>query len=349
MCPEAQVQLHAALAARQEPPPPIDPDLAELQCSLCMNTLLEPVTTPCGHTWCRSCVLQTVDHRLSCPLCRTDLPGWSYFSGRPSNSILTQILERYHAEEYRSRRMAHEAVKEQEVIPIFVCTVLCPGEGQGLHIHEPKYRLMIKRVMETTKKFGVIPPSARPYVGTLVDVLHCRPVQGSDLAQTPEGPQPRLVVMVTGIHRFRILECVNHPDGYHMARIERFDDLDIEDEIAGESPEAGTPSVTTQVMRNYSSAHGGQPSHVNDAEIVRLHLETTRTFVQNLRQYLPPSQLAQFDRQYGPIPSEIADLSFWITQIMPFSQQIKYTLLTCQRPFKRLAMIVACVEQAANG
>lgn len=41
-------------------------------------------------------------------------------------------------------------------IPIFVCTVAYPGVACPLHIFEPRYRLMMRRCMETgTKKFGM--------------------------------------------------------------------------------------------------------------------------------------------------------------------------------------------------
>ncbi len=41
-------------------------------------------------------------------------------------------------------------------IPIFVCTVAYPGIPCPLHIFEPRYRLMMRRCMETgTKKFGM--------------------------------------------------------------------------------------------------------------------------------------------------------------------------------------------------
>lgn len=41
-------------------------------------------------------------------------------------------------------------------IPIFVCTVAYPGVPCPLHIFEPRYRLMMRRCMDTgTKKFGM--------------------------------------------------------------------------------------------------------------------------------------------------------------------------------------------------
>ena len=45
----------------------------EFACPLCANLLFEPVTTPCGHSFCRDCLLRAMDHKNHCPVCRTIL------------------------------------------------------------------------------------------------------------------------------------------------------------------------------------------------------------------------------------------------------------------------------------
>jgi hypothetical protein len=43
----------------------------DTDCILCMKLLCEPVTTPCGHTFCRACFSRALDHSSKCPCCRT--------------------------------------------------------------------------------------------------------------------------------------------------------------------------------------------------------------------------------------------------------------------------------------
>ncbi len=43
----------------------------DLECILCMKLLYEPVTTPCGHTFCQPCFSRALDHSNKCPNCRT--------------------------------------------------------------------------------------------------------------------------------------------------------------------------------------------------------------------------------------------------------------------------------------
>lgn len=42
---------------------------SDFDCVLCSRTLWRPVTTPCGHTYCRVCLDRCLDYSSSCPLC----------------------------------------------------------------------------------------------------------------------------------------------------------------------------------------------------------------------------------------------------------------------------------------
>ncbi|XP_055498515.1 uncharacterized protein LOC129701398 [Leucoraja erinacea] len=56
-------------------PDPAPPQLSatDFDCSLCFRLLFEPITTPCGHSFCRQCMERCLDYRPSCPLCKQDL------------------------------------------------------------------------------------------------------------------------------------------------------------------------------------------------------------------------------------------------------------------------------------
>jgi phosphoribosylformylglycinamidine (FGAM) synthase PurS component len=34
----------------------------DLDCTICLKLLYNPITTPCGHSFCRACLLQTMDY-----------------------------------------------------------------------------------------------------------------------------------------------------------------------------------------------------------------------------------------------------------------------------------------------
>uniref|UniRef100_A0A673FLM7 E3 ubiquitin-protein ligase TRIM39-like n=1 Tax=Sinocyclocheilus rhinocerous TaxID=307959 RepID=A0A673FLM7_9TELE len=69
-------------------------DIFELQCSVCLDVFTNPVTTPCGHNFCKSCLNQCWDKSedCSCPFCKET------FSKRPDlkiNTALRQVVQHF--------------------------------------------------------------------------------------------------------------------------------------------------------------------------------------------------------------------------------------------------------------
>nr|NP_001035464.1 bloodthirsty-related gene family, member 32 [Danio rerio]XP_021325749.1 E3 ubiquitin-protein ligase TRIM11 [Danio rerio]AAI15346.1 Zgc:136954 [Danio rerio] len=61
----------------------------ELQCSICLDVFTDPVTTPCGHNFCRTCLDQywTNTHTCCCPICKEK------FSKQPDLKVNTTLRE----------------------------------------------------------------------------------------------------------------------------------------------------------------------------------------------------------------------------------------------------------------
>ncbi|XP_051515175.1 E3 ubiquitin-protein ligase TRIM39-like isoform X2 [Myxocyprinus asiaticus] len=61
----------------------------ELQCSICLDVFTDPVTTPCGHNFCKTCLNECWKNtqNCSCPLCNET------FSKRPDLKINTTLRE----------------------------------------------------------------------------------------------------------------------------------------------------------------------------------------------------------------------------------------------------------------
>jgi len=54
----------------------------------------DPVSTPCGHTFSRSSIVQALRHNPICPLCRADLHGFNA-QAEPRNVIISYLIEQY--------------------------------------------------------------------------------------------------------------------------------------------------------------------------------------------------------------------------------------------------------------
>ena len=82
----------------------------DYECPLCMRTLWKPITTPCGHTFCKTCLDRVLDHNTNCPMCKSAALK-SYLSERretmPNEFVETQ-LKLHLPTEYAERMKIHE-------------------------------------------------------------------------------------------------------------------------------------------------------------------------------------------------------------------------------------------------
>mmetsp|Transcript_3642 Transcript_3642/g.5046 ORF Transcript_3642/g.5046 Transcript_3642/m.5046 type:complete len:329 (-) Transcript_3642:1632-2618(-) len=194
-----------------------------LDCPLCQSLFYEPITTPCGHTFCRSCILRAMDHDNKCPMCRTPVhisPEYGV------NVLLVQIIEGNFPEEYLQRKdeVQEEKNAQNFTMPLFLLgsLVLFPRESLSLHVFEPRYRLMIRRAMEGSRRFGIV-----AYINNdLVEIGTTAVIQNQSML--PDG---RSLLQTVGEKRFKVKSLFNQ-DGYVVARIEY-----VEDEPLPQEPE----------------------------------------------------------------------------------------------------------------
>nr|XP_012948209.3 E3 ubiquitin/ISG15 ligase TRIM25 isoform X2 [Anas platyrhynchos] len=105
-----------------------EPNLAgleeDLTCSICLSLFDTPVTVPCGHNFCASCLDLTwaeLDAGFSCPQCRTTFPG------RPQlrkNTVLCRVVEQLQGctaaeEQQKQEDEEDEAVAEEAASPVY--------------------------------------------------------------------------------------------------------------------------------------------------------------------------------------------------------------------------------------
>ncbi|KAG5851529.1 LON peptidase N-terminal domain and RING finger protein 2 [Anguilla rostrata] len=208
---------------RQVPPELLDS--ADMECSLCMRLFYEPVATPCGHTFCLKCLERCLDHNPTCPLCKENLCEYLATRGYHKTLLMEEVLVRYLSDELAERKkIQEEELKElsnlTQEVPIFVCTMAFPTIPCPLHVFEPRYRLMIRRSMETgTKQFGMCIADEQKGFADYGCMLEVR-----DVKFFPDG---RSVVDTIGVSRFKVLSH-GQRDGYNTAKIEYLEDRKVE-------------------------------------------------------------------------------------------------------------------------
>ncbi|XP_064933879.1 LON peptidase N-terminal domain and RING finger protein 3 isoform X4 [Columba livia] len=83
-------------------------DPSDLDCSLCMRLFYEPVTTPCGHTFCLKCLERCLDHNPKCPLCKEGLSECLAMRKYCKTVLMEELIARYLPEELTERRKIYE-------------------------------------------------------------------------------------------------------------------------------------------------------------------------------------------------------------------------------------------------
>ncbi|XP_077434521.1 LON peptidase N-terminal domain and RING finger protein 3-like isoform X2 [Vanacampus margaritifer] len=206
-------------------------DPTDLECSLCMRLLYEPVTTPCGHTFCLQCLKRCLDHNPKCPLCKEELSEYLVQRQYCKTTLMENLIARYLPSELMERQKIHneemaELSNLNKNLPIFVCTMAFPTVPCPLHIFEPCYRLMIRRCMETgTNCFGMcLGDDLKGFAdyGCLLDIR--------DVTFFSDG---RSVVDTIGRRRFKVIQH-SERDGYNTADIEYLEDVKVEGLAVGE-------------------------------------------------------------------------------------------------------------------
>ncbi|XP_073681948.1 E3 ubiquitin/ISG15 ligase TRIM25-like [Garra rufa] len=136
----------------------------ELLCPVCMDVLKDPVTIPCGHSYCKSCITgcwdQEVQMRVySCPQCRQT------FSPRPAlnkNTILAAMVEKLKKTKVQTAAVGTLDVqcdvctdsKHRAIKSCLVClNSYCPNHLQQ---HESLFKRKRHRLMEATGRLQEI-------------------------------------------------------------------------------------------------------------------------------------------------------------------------------------------------
>ncbi|XP_036312023.1 LON peptidase N-terminal domain and RING finger protein 1 isoform X4 [Pipistrellus kuhlii] len=241
-------------------------DVSDFECSLCMRLFFEPVTTPCGHSFCKNCLERCLDHTPYCPLCKESLKEsklickkqnhvqnihkvkklykripkefvncmfnkycFQYLADRRFcvTQLLEELIVKYLPDELSERKKIYDEETAElshltKNVPIFVCTIAYPTVPCPLHVFEPRYRLMIRRSIQTgTKQFGMCVSDTQNGFADYGCMLQIRNVHF-----LPDG---RSVVDTVGGKRFKVLKR-GMKDGYCTADIEYLEDVKVENE-----------------------------------------------------------------------------------------------------------------------
>lgn len=215
-------------------------------CVLCLKLFLEPITTACGHTFCRHCLAAALDHTVSrnqaCPLCRT--PLHMDVLHHPVTALLQRIIEENFAQQLIERRKEFRATadhrKQEErggdssssvlghndetTIPVFVLPMsITPGHTTMINVFEPRYRLLIRRCLQGSGVFGM---TGSEEGGSGNTVRLQRIGVSMKILESNIQSDGRIVITIRAFERFEVMDSWEL-DGYVVAKVRRYRDTAV--------------------------------------------------------------------------------------------------------------------------
>ncbi|KAL5282503.1 LONRF3 family protein [Megaselia abdita] len=281
----------------------IDP--SDFDCVLCCRTLWKPVVTQCGHTYCWVCLTRCLDYSSFCPLCKSSLTSNENSSSysneiclstkRPTTKFLEVAMQLYIPSVYESRFL--QEIELEPSVPVFVCTTAFPCVPCPLFVYEPRYRLMVRRCIESgDRKFGIVQyqhKGTSKYfdVGTLLEIRDC--------VLLADGC---FILSTIGCKRFKIITR-NEKDGYETAKIEF-----IRDGITNYEMMPKLKQIHNVVLKKASEWFNTLKENLKD--------EIFRTF----------GNMPHLEENWQASPDG-PSWAWWIIAILPLNQQLKVRTL----------------------
>lgn len=332
----------------------------ELDCQVCYNLMHDPVTAPCGHTFCRICLARVLDHSMHCPMCRRNLPIPPSLRRQTSNLSLVSLLQALCPDMVTARAAAIAADEAGGIgeldTPLFVCTLAFPTQPTFLHIFEPRYRLMIRRAYESNRQFGMMmynqggqnqgdlgPVSFKEY-GVMLQILNVH--------MFPDG---RSLIETRGMFRFKVI-AHGTLDGYTVGRVQRVEDVGLSEEERLEAQEIAAASPNgvglftnldgqTAMQRHTESSD--RPVDLNRLTTQQL-LSVGLDFITKMQAHSAPWLHQRILQSHGGPPNDPAVFPYWFASIIPIIDEEKYQLLQTSSVRERLKIVVGWIRRIEN-
>ena len=314
-----------------------------LQCGICFGVVYEPCPLPsCGHTLCRPCVQRMLDHKAVCPSCRA--PADALVQSRSYYYSCCGALFRVAAcgatEELaeRAAAIAAERAEAAKTLPVFVCSLVLPNQSCPLHIFEPRYRLMMRRVLQDKSRvFGMTVhapyfPGGYPDVGVRVRV--------NGITLLPDGRS--FIECTATAERYRVISR-GIRDAYNVAETEALVDDDRGNELDNEEIRSEFAMLVRFFKGALALAHSTSIDEMQG--IIGRTLDATEQVVVRTGSHILRRVLVESGIEH---PTEIEtkpqELVWHIGSLAPFNDSIKYAMLTSTSFMSRITLLIDELE-----
>eukprot|EP01122_Echinamoeba_exundans_P004327 TRINITY_DN1434_c0_g1_i1.p1 TRINITY_DN1434_c0_g1~~TRINITY_DN1434_c0_g1_i1.p1 ORF type:complete len:269 (-),score=31.13 TRINITY_DN1434_c0_g1_i1:76-882(-) len=90
---------------------PLELDETDFECSLCYRIFYQPVTTSCGHTYCKGCLSSSLKFSFDCPICRRRLCSSQDELDLSVSYVISNVVEKHFPIQLEQRMQEEKETK----------------------------------------------------------------------------------------------------------------------------------------------------------------------------------------------------------------------------------------------
>lgn len=320
-------------------------------CRACSSPVSDPVTTPCGHTFCRLCVLEAKIDSDTCTTCYRPLPKYSTLATQSSNHFISTIIKELENSGLiasgscnRETTLLDSTHLQQYNVPLFVSNqVILPGQTVQLPVFQADQVRMFRNALVPSSRYnGLCLASVhrnKPAVAQFGTLLQITSV---------EHRSDAIIIEVVGVDRFQL------DTHYEQDASTLHGDFAILHEeaiklLSIELPTANTPDALLQ-QREHITQYA-----INLAETILqfiYHLGSESNMPANAihtqtNGLMGPAWLDRMQSIHGPVPPKENPIAvcYWAAAILPSaSSNNYYSLLRTIPIIDRLELVISWMQ-----
>lgn len=314
-----------------------------LNCSSCHQTYADPTTTPCGHTFCKLCLLRHKIGQNTCLSCSRPLPKYTNLMAQTPNYVLSNILNGLQLTDfihcdYRETNHLNNLSLQEHDIPLFVSgKVIFPGQRCRLSFYPSSMTNLLLSLI----------PSSRYSNLCLVSIHRNRPevAQFGTILQVINFEQSGDIVFldVEATDRFKL---EHHKEVGHLtADLVILLESDTQKMLEYYNMSSDQEALQTRLIQYTTDLartilqfikHIGQPSTMSSQV---LHAQTAGL--------LGPIWLENMLKIHGPLPTSDnpAAVCWWAASVLPVPSNSFYTLLRTISLMDRLELVISWMKE----
>lgn len=257
---------------------------------------------------------------------------------------------------------------------------LIPGQLLPLHLFHPSVINMMKKVIDSTKIFGVVnlradSSSWRGVVGTTAEVFEYR--EAGDQDEREVG----LKIKARGRQRFKLLSTRRQVDGNLVGEVKMLVDKDLDEPLSlisiksferflkindydVDKKENSEEEVTKRSCFSFLTSLRPSSSTFQQSSPCLPAVKSRHKFTGNILSPLPPwvwdmyspstlvdkvtqelSKLSSLSIHLSSLPSSPTELSWWVAANLPLEDKLRTQLLSANSPVQRLRMELSFLSQ----